>query len=83
MLILLYVGVEDLRVGDVGLFGGVDGLLEGVPGRITGGGLERVAEDGLDITCPKLLLDREDGLRRHGLALPLLLLHVFSFCSHK
>jgi len=83
VLILLSVGVEDLGVGVDGLFGGVDGLREGVTGRARRGGLERGAEDGLDINCPKLLLDRGDGLRRRGLALPRLLLRVFSFCSHK
>jgi len=57
VLILLSVGVEDLGVGVDGLFGGVDGLREGVTGRARGGGLQRGAEDDLDINCPKLLLD--------------------------
>ena len=74
MLALRRVGVEDRGGGVDGLLGGVEGLREGVADGKTGGGLERGAEDGLPLTCPKLLLDRGDGLKRCGLALLLLVL---------
>lgn len=46
MLILLRVGVEDRGVVAEGLFGGVEGLLEGVVG-LKGVRLEWGAEDGV------------------------------------
>lgn len=68
VLFLRNVGVKDLGGVD-GLFGGVYGLRDGVAGRRTGGGLERGAEEGRPLICPRLLLDRGDGLSRRGLAL--------------
>ena len=73
VLILLGVGVLFLGAG-IGLLGGGDSPLDGEDRRKAGGGLERVAENGLLLDCNGLVPDRGDGLRRRGLALVLPLL---------
>lgn len=72
--ILREAGVEDLGTGVDGFFGGGDGPLGGVVPRKLGVGLERGAEDGLPLDWMELFPDRGDGLKRFGLALPLLLI---------
>lgn len=66
--------MECLEAGVMGLLGGGDGLLEGVAYRTLGDGLEFGTDEGLPLDCNVLAADRGDGLKRFGLALPLLLL---------
>lgn len=73
MLVLRGVGVEDLGAGVEGLLGGVDGLGDGLACRRLGVGLELRADDGLPLDWSVLFAERGDGLKRFGLALPLLL----------
>lgn len=70
-------GVDGLRDGvpgrdEVAERDGVEGR-EGEAGRRLGLGLELRADDGLPLDCNVLFAERGDGLRRLGLALPLLL----------
>lgn len=66
--------MECLEAGVTGLLGGGDGLLDGVAYRAPGVGLEFGTDEGLPLDCNVLVPDRGDGLKRFGLALPLLLL---------
>lgn len=75
VLILRVVAVD-------GLLGWGDGPLDGVAGRKLGVGFEWGAEDGLPPVWEGLSPDRGDGLKRFGLALPLLLLRPFSICNN-
>lgn len=63
----------DLEVGATDLLGGGDGLLVGVANLTLGVGLEFGTDKGLPLDCNVLVPDRGDGLKRFGLALPLLL----------
>lgn len=72
------VGVEARGAGVEGLLDGEDGLRVGVAWRRVGVGLEPGAEDALPREWNVLLPDRGDGLNRFGLALPRLLLRLFS-----
>lgn len=74
VLILRGVELEDLEAGVMGLFGGGDGLLDGVACRILGVGLEFGTDEGLPLDCNVLVPERGDGLKRFGLGLPRLLL---------
>ena len=75
VLSLRGVGVEDLVTGVEGLLSGGDDFRVGVAGRKLGVGLELGAEDDdLPLDWNILLPERGDGLKRFGLALPLLLL---------
>lgn len=74
VLIRRGVKVEDLEADVMGLFGGGDGLLDGVACREFEVGLLFGNDEGLPLDCNVLVPERGDGLERFGLALPLLLL---------